>query len=236
MTMTNTITDVSKQKAAKYAGFAYLFTFVIVVYNNFGIYNQLNVPGNATETARNILANEHLFRISIMADHMYAIGFILLLSSLYTILKDVNRRMVILATFWQLVYVIIWVTLTLKFFDALRLMSGANYLSVFEDANLYALSKLFLSARFDRYYGVLMFYSLGSTVFSYLWFKSRYIPGPLAIWGIISCVWCTVCATAFLVYPDFEKIINIWLFDLPMASFDITLSLWLLIKGLRLQH
>jgi hypothetical protein len=234
--MTNNFIDESKQNAAKFAGVAYLFTFVIVVYTNFGIYNQLNVPGNATETARKILANEHLFRIGIVADLIYAIGFIILLSSLYTILKDVNRRIVILATFWQLVYVITWVSLTLKFFDALRLMSGANYLKVFDDVNLYSLSKLFLNARFDRYYGVLIFYSLGSTAFNYLWFKSRYIPRPLAIWGIIACTWCTVCAIVFLIYPDFENIINIWLFDLPMAFFDITLGFWLLIKGLRLQH
>jgi Domain of unknown function (DUF4386) len=226
------ITD-SQQKAAKWAGIAYLFSFIIVVYTNFGIYDKLRVPNNAMETARKILANEFLFRTGIMADLFYAISFIILLSSLYIILNDISRRASVLAVFLQLVYIITWVTLTLKFFDALRLISGASYLKGFNEENLAALSKLFLYARFDRYYGVLMFYSLGSTFFNYLWYKSGFIPKPLALWGILACVWCTICAIAFLIYPDFETIINPWLFDLPMAFFDITLSLWLLIKGLR---
>lgn len=234
--MKDNIIDLPKQNAAKFAGVAYLFTFVLVVYTNFGIYDQLNVPGKATETARKILTNEYLFRSGILADLIYAIGFIILISSLYTILKEVNQRIVTLAALLQLVYVITWVTLTLKFFEALRLISGVNYLKVFDEESLNALSKLFLSARFDRYYGVLVFYSLGSAIFNYLWLKSGYIPRPLAILGIVACIWCTICAVAFLIYPEFQNIINLWLFDLPMAFFDMTLSVWLLTKGLRVHH
>lgn len=231
--MTDYTIDESQRKAAKFAGVAYLCTFAIVVYANYGIYDPLHVPGNALETAKRISENKHLFRFGIVLDLLYAIGFTVLLSSLYTILKDVNKRVVTLAAIWQLVYVIVWVAFTLKFFDALRLASGAKYLGVFANEELSALSRLFLWARFDRYYGVLLFYSLGSMLFNYLWFKSRYIPRPLAIWGIIACAWCATCAMVYLIYPDFEKIVNLWLFDLPMAFFDMTLSIWLLVKGLR---
>lgn len=231
--MTITTIDDSQRKTAKLAGFAYLFTFVTVVYTNFGIYNKLNVPNNATETARNILANELLFRAAIIADMFYAAGFVLLLVSLYTMLKNINRMVVLIATVWQLIYVITWVALTLKLFDSLRLLGGINYLQVFNEEQLYSLSKLFLSARFDRYYGVLMFYSLGATLFNYLWFKSRFIPRPLALWGIVASAWCVVCAITFIIYPDFNNLVNDWYFDFPMALFDITLGFWLLIKGIK---
>lgn len=234
--MKNILIDAEQRKAAKLAGVAYLFTFATVVCANFGVYNKLNVPGNATDTAKNILANELLFRAGIMADLTYAVGFVLLLVSLYTILKNISRIVVLVATFWQLIYIITWVVLTLKFFDSLRLLSAASYLQVFKEEQLYSLSKLYLSARFDRYYGVLTFYSLGAASFNYLWFKSRFIPRPLALWGIIASLWCAVCAIVFIIYPNFENIVNIWLFDLPMALFDITLSFWLLIKGLKTQE
>jgi hypothetical protein len=224
--------DESQRKAAKFAGVAYLFTFAIVVYANFGIYDPLHVPGNALETAKRISENKYLFRFGIVLDLLYAIGFTVLLSSLYSILKDVNKRVVTLAVVWQLVYVIVWVAFTLKFFDALRLASGAKYLGVFANEELSALSRLFLWARFDRYYGVLLFYSLGSMLFNYLWFKSGYIPKALAMWGIIACAWCAVCTVAYLIYPELGNSLNLWFYDTPMALFDITLSVWFLVKGL----
>lgn len=233
--MANLLIDDSKKISAKLVGIAYLSTFIIVVYANFGIYDPLHVAGNATETAKRIFENQYWFRFGIVLDLVYAIGFTILISSLYTILKDVNRRLSILACVWYLVYIITWVIVTLKFFDALRLASGAKYLQVFDDENSYALARLFLFARFDRYYGVLMFYALGSTLFNILWFRSGYIPKALAVWGIVACVWCTLCAVIYLLYPDFEKTVNPWAFDLPMALFDITLSVWLLVKGLKSQ-
>lgn len=225
--------DESQEKAAKLVGIAYLSTFIIVVSVNYGIYDPLHVPGNATETAKRIWENKHLFRFGIVLDLLYAIGFTVLLTSLYTILKDINRRMAILASVWCLVYTIAWVVLTLKFFDALRLMAGSNYLQVFPEENLAALSRLFLNARFDRYYGVLLFYMLGSTMFNYLWFKSGYIPKALAATGMVTCAWCAICAVIYLIYPGFENVLNIWLYDMPMALYDIVLSVWLLTKGLR---
>ena len=37
----------------------------------------------------------------------------------------------------------------------------------------------------------------------------------------------------FYIFPSFDKIVNLWWFDTPMGIFDIALSFWLLIKGLR---
>ncbi len=57
----------SKQKAAKLAGATYLLTTAILVVANFTIIQRLNVEKNAVETAKNILAHESLFRLSIVA-------------------------------------------------------------------------------------------------------------------------------------------------------------------------
>jgi hypothetical protein len=93
--------------------------------------------------------------------------------------------------------------------------------------------RLHLGAGFDAYYVGLLFWGLASTVCSYLWFKSRYIPRALAAWGMISSVWCVTCAFAFFIFPNFDKTVNLWWFDSPMASFEIATSFWLLFKGLR---
>ena len=205
----------------------------IVVFSNFVIHAHLGAAGNAAETARNILAHERLFRFGIACDLIYCAGLVVLLTALYVILKPVDRSLALLAAFCRLVYALTWVLMTLRLFDALRLLSGAEYLRVFEAERLQALARLYLSTRFDEYYVGLLFFGLASAVCSYLWFKSNYIPRALAAWGVISSVWCAACTVVFIIFPNFDKVVNLWWFDSPVGIFEIALSFWLLFKGLR---
>jgi hypothetical protein len=225
--------DESQRKAAKVAGLAYLITFATVVYVNFGIHERLMVENNAAETARNILAHERFFRIGIAGDLLYCAGVVVLLTALYVILKPVNRGLALLAALWRLVWVLMWLQMTLNLFDALRFLSGAAYLRAFEAERLQALARLYLDRSFDYYYVALLFGALASTVCGYLWFKSRYIPKALAAFGVISSAFCVACTLVFYIFPNFDKIVNLWWFDTPMGLFDVALSFWLLFKGLR---
>jgi hypothetical protein len=223
--------DDSQRTAAKIAGFSYLITFATVVYVNFGIHDRL-ISNNNAETARNILAHERLFRIGIVGDLIYCVGVVVLLTALYVILKPVNRGLALLAAFWRLVWVLMWLVMTLHLFDALRLLSSADISRAFDADHLQALASLYLGTRFDYYYVGLLFGALASTVCGYLWFKSRYIPRALAAFGVISSAFCVACTLVFYVFPHFDKIVNLWWFDSPMGIFDIVLSFWLLFKGL----
>jgi len=89
--MTTGTINMSQSKAAKVAGFAFLITFAIVAFVNFGIVDPLVVENNATETTRNILANEQLFRIGITGNLIYCAGLIMLFTALYVILKPINN-------------------------------------------------------------------------------------------------------------------------------------------------
>jgi hypothetical protein len=130
--MTTSPIDSSQRAAAKAAGLAYLITFATVVYVNFGIHDRLIVDSNPAETARNILAHETLFRVGILGDLIYCTGVIVLLTALYVILRPVSRGLALLAAFLRLVWVLMWLVMTLNLFNALRLLSGADYLRVFE--------------------------------------------------------------------------------------------------------
>ena len=230
--MTISPIDDSQQSAARAAGLAYLITFAIVVYVNFGIHDRLIVENSAAETARNILAHERLFRIGIAGDLIYCAGVVVLLTALYVILKPVNPGLALLAAFWRLVWVLMWLAMTLNLFDALRLLGGADYLRAFETDRLQALARLYLGTRFEYYYVGLLFGALASTVCGYLWFKSCYIPRALAVFGVISSAFCVACTLVFYIFPNFDKVVNLWWFDTPMGIFDIALSFWLLFKGL----
>jgi len=223
--------DESQRKAAKVAGLAYLLTFAAVVYVNFGIHDRLIVESNA-ETARNILAHQQLFRIGIVGDLVYCAGVVVLLTALYVILRPVSRGLALLAALWRLIWVLVWLAMTLHLFDALRVLSDTDVFRAFGTDQSQALASLYLP-RFDYYYVGLLFGSLASTLCGYLWFRSRYVPRALAAFGVVSSAWCVLCTVIFYIFPHFDKIVNLWWFDMPMAVFDIALSFWLLLKGLR---
>ena len=231
--MTISMIDNSQRTAAKVAGIAGLLTMAIVVFANYGLLNPLIVPGNLAETARNIVAHEQSFRIIVICFLIYSAGVVVLLTALYVILRPVNRGLALVGALFRLVFAMLWLLTTLNLLSALRLLGSASYLQVFEADRLQALARLYLAANFDDYYVGLPFFGLAATVCSYLWLKSNYIPKGLATFGVISSAWCVICAFVFLIFPHFNKIVNDYWFDSPMAMFEMVLSFWLLFKGLR---
>ena len=231
--MTISKIDNSQRTAAKVAGWSGLLTFAIVVFGNFVLLNPLTVPGNAAATAQNIVAHETQFRLTVVCFLTYSLGVVVLLSALYLILKPVNPGLALVGALSRLVFAFLWLLSTLNMLSALRLLGNANYLQVFEPDRLQALAKLYLSANFDDYYVGLPFFGLAATICAWLWFKSNYIPRGLALYGVISSAWCVFCAFVYLIFPHFNKIVNDWWFDFPMAVFELVLSFWLLFKGLK---
>jgi hypothetical protein len=231
--MTISPIDNSQRTAAKVAGLAYLFTMAIVVFASYGLLNPLVVPGNVAETARNIVGHEQSFRITVTCFLIYSAGVVVLLVALYVILKPINRGLALVGALFRLVFALLWLFTTLNLLGALRLLGSASYLQIFEPDRLQAMARLYLAANFDDYYVGLPFFGLASTVCSYLWLKSNYIPRALAAFGLISSAWCVLCAFIFLIFPHFNKIVNDYWFDSPMVIFEMVLSFWLLFKGLR---
>jgi hypothetical protein len=225
--------DQSQRTAAKVVAIAYLITFVTVIYIHYGILWRLIVKNNAAETARNILAHETLFRIGIAGNLFFCVGVFVLLTALYVVLKPVSRGLALLAAFWWVVWVFMWLVMSLNLFDALRLFSGTDSLQAFDAGRLQALASFYLASNFDRYYVGLLFWGLASTVCACLWFKSRYIPRALAAFGVISSAFAVACTFVLFIFPGFDKIVGLGWFDSPMGLFDIALSFWLLFKGLK---
>ena len=230
--MTTRTIDNSQRTAAKVAGFSLLFSMAIVVFANYALLNPLVVPGNAAETARNIVAHETQLRVTVVCFLAYSASVVVLLTALYVILKPVNQGLALVGALFRLVFALLWLLTTLNLLSTLRLLGSAGYLQVFEADRLQALARLHLGANFDDYYVGLPFFGLACTVCAYLWLKSNYIPKGLAVFGVISSAWCVICAFVFLIFPHFNKIVNDYWFDSPMALFEMALSFWLLLKGL----
>jgi uncharacterized protein DUF4386 len=230
--MTNAHIDNSQRTAAKIAAISYLLSFAIVVFANFVLLNPLIVPRNAVDTARNILAHQTQFRIALTLFLTYSVAAVVLLAALYVVLKPVNQTLALMAALFRLVFAMSWLLSAIHSLGALRLLGTSPYLQVLEADRLQALARVTLASTFDDYYVALPFFGLAATVCAWLWLKSNYIPRVLSIFGVVASAWCVFCAIVYLIFPEFNKIVNDWWFDFPMALFELILSFWLLFKGL----
>jgi len=225
--------DNSQRTAAKIAGWSYLLSFVIVVFANYALLGPLIIPRDAAETARNVLAHQTQLRIALTCFLTYSVAAVVLAAALYVILKPINPCLALTGALFRLVFAMSWLLSAMNLLGALRLLGSTPYLQVFEPDRLQVLARLSVAATFDDYYVGLPFFGLAATVCAWLWLKSNYIPRGLAIYGFVASAWCVLSAYLFLIFPDFNKIINDYLFDTPMALFELALSFWLLFKGLK---
>src|SRR2546423_8486372 len=226
--------DNAQRTAAKVAGVAGLLGFAFVVFGNYVLLNPLVIPRNAADTARNILAHQTQFRVALTCFVAYGIGSVVLLSALYVILAPVNRGFALTGALFRLVFAMFGLIAPLNSLAAPRLLGDAGYLKIFEPDRLPALARVQLAGSFDDYYVGLPFFGLAATICAWLWLKSNYIPKGLSIFGVIASAWCVVCAFIFLIFPQFNNIVNDYIFDSPMAMFELAVSFWLLFKGLRI--
>jgi hypothetical protein len=217
-----TIPTPTQRKAAPIAGMAWLISFVAVVAVSFNIIFPLNELPTAADVARRVLGDERLFRIGIAGYLVNCVAFVVQVAAFYVILEPVDRMLALLAALGRLVHAFTWVLAIVNFFMALGLLKAGEP----------DLARLYLSG-WNVYYVGLLFWSLGAAVGGYLWYRSNYIPRALAAFGVISSAWCAACTFVYYIFPGFADVVNLWWFDSPMVLFELALSGWLVVKGLR---
>lgn len=78
-----------------------------------------------------------------------------------------------------------------------------------------------------------MFFCLGGILWYYLFYKSRYIPRALALWGLITVI--PILLYGFLTLYDRElgRGIPVVIIGIPYIVFEALIGPWLMIKGIR---
>ena len=122
--MKNSIDNTSQRKAARVAGFMFLFSLIVPSLNWAFVLSKFIVAESAIATANNIMANELLFRIGISIELIMSVGLLVLALALYKILKPVNKNLALLALYLKLAEAIIVAVIVLVYFIALQILNG----------------------------------------------------------------------------------------------------------------
>lgn len=192
---------------------------------------------NAVETAKNILANEFLFRVGIVNELITSVIAILLAWSLYLILKSINKNLALLAFSLKVTEAILIAVIALGNFVALLLLSGHASLTASDSGQIQALVGLFFNARIYLSAIPMVFLGLNFVVFLYLLFKSKYVPGMLSGFGIISYALIFIYALLTILSPNYASILIVQVICwAPSCLFELIIGFWLLIKGINIRQ
>ena len=220
----------SIKKTARMAGVLYSIYIVTTIFANVSR-TKLIVFGDAIATANNILASEWLFRIGFMSDVLAGVLFLLAAWALYVLLKPVNKNIALLFLLLNLGGVAVQCINMLNLFSAVLLLSGADYLKVFQADQLQALAMLFLDLHKNGFMVAQLFYGVWLFPLGYLVFKSGYLPRILGIVLMVECFGWLMYTFQFFLFPSYV-VISYLSFAVGFIG-EFSLTLWLLIKGVK---
>lgn len=233
--MTNDINYTTQRKNARIAGLWYLLMLITGPIGLMYVPSRIIISGNAAATASNVITSELLIRIGIMSNLICQISFIFLVLALYRLFKGVNEKYVKLMVTLVIAAVPVAFLNELTQIAALLVLSGADYLKVFEPNQLNGLSMLFLNLHEQGTFIVGIFWGLWLFPFGYLVIKSGFIPKVLGILLIIGCFSYLVDSSTALLFP-LQKGLVTNILMLPLALGELSMILWLLIKGVKVNQ
>jgi hypothetical protein len=220
----------SINKTARLAGFLYFMYIVTsIIANEFGRF----VSVDASVTINQILTHASQFRIGFVISLFSVVFFLLAAWALYVLLKPVNENIALLFLLLNLGGFAIWCFSMLNLFAGLLLLSGADYLKVFQPDQLQAQAMLFINLYKNGYIIAQIPYGIWLLPLGYLVFKSDFLPKFLGILLIVDCFGLLIYVFQRFLLPGYEVIS----YPCMAISFiaEISLSLWLLIKGVKEQ-
>ena len=230
--MTYSDNEKSQIRYARLAGFMYLFVDLAYVAGVM-IVNRFEVPGNFTETAHAIMRSELLYRIGLTSVFIGALSTVFLAMGLYVTVKPIDKNLALLALLFRLVEATMFGLQSLFSFIVLKVFIGSDYTQTFGSSQPSVLVNLCSALYSDGFIVAGLFFCMGSIIFFYLFLKSTYLPKALSAFGLFGTLLLTITNFADLLLPQFHKILQFGI--LPLGVAEITVGLWLLIKGINLR-
>ncbi|MFT5225017.1 MAG: hypothetical protein ACI8XX_000764 [Polaribacter sp.] len=221
MTMNEKIHPI--QNTAKIAGWLYLLLVPLGILGIIYVPATLFVAGDVSSTIKNIVANEMLFRVSILSAFLVQLVNVFVVLFLYKLLKPVNQNHAALMALFILLSVPITFINELFHIALLVLLNNAEP-SV-------ELVSLFLELHEHGIFVSHIFWGLWLFPMGYLVFKSGFLPKFLGVLLMIGCVGYLIDSVTHFLLPDFGVTFSEFTF-----IGELLLPLWLVIKGVDVEN
>jgi len=224
-------TEISIVTVARITGILYLIIIVLGVFSEIFVRSNLIVPRDAEATADHILASEWLFRVGFVGDLIIFLCDVPVAILLYVLLRPVSKTISLISAGFRLSGTAIYGANLLNYFAALLILGSSEYLSSFDSSQLNSLALMFLNIHKHGYDLGLVFFGMHCLVLGYLVFESGYFPKILGILLVLAGIGYLGGSFTLFLWPAYaETIAPIYI--APLIG-ELSLCLWLLIKGVR---
>lgn len=228
--MAREITVASPQVYARIAGALYLAIIMLGFFAEGFVINKFIVSGDAAASARQILASPALWNLGAAANLLVALFAVPLLWIEYQLLRPVNKNLILLAVFFNLVSLSIESISKLFLLLVMPILGNTAYLNVFEPEQLQVLASLAVKSHDIAFNMALIFFGCTCLVNGYLIFKSGYFPRFIGILMQLAGVSYLVACFSTLFAPAIANLIMPTVL-VPALIGELSFCLYLLIKG-----
>jgi hypothetical protein len=218
-----------------YARFAGLFYLLVLAFDIAGLVITFFIEGSGgfAEAARHIGASESVYRLGLCLSLLGSLSTIPLATCLYVAVRPVDGNLALMALLFRAAEAAIGGIGIVGAFGVLRVYLAANHPGALGVDQLRALTDLHPLGTSTAIAAI--FFCVGSTIFFYVFFKSRYIPQILSAWGVFASVVYLGAWFTELVAPNTPGLVNL-LASLPILIAEVSTGLWLLIAGIRVER
>ena len=217
------------KKQARIAGLLYLLASIPAFFAWVYVPNKLIVTGDATATANHVRASETLLRLSIGSELIGLIVFIFVVLALYQLFKPVSEKHALAMAALLLISLPISFLSVVNEMAALIVVSGASFLSGFDQPQLDTLAYLFFRLHGQGLVVTQIFWGLWLFPFGVLVIRSGFIPRFLGYLLFIAGVGYIANSLAALLLPTHRLVVARFADILQMA--ELPIIFWLLIWG-----
>ena len=219
-----------KKKTARLAGLYYLIMAATGPIGLMLVPSKIIVSGDPAATVQNVISNEFLLRIGIISNLVCQISFIFLVLALYRLFKETNEKQSKLMVSLVIAAVPIAIFNEVNYAAVLVLIKNSYFLKAFSADQLNSLVMMFLNLHGQGEIIASIFWGLWLFPFGYLVIKSGFIPKILGVLLMIGCFSYLIDSSFALLIPKHRDIVTNILM-LPLSAGELSMILWLLIKG-----
>ena len=213
---------------ARLAGFMFLFYIVTGIAGMVLLAPATSGKGTAAQLA-SVAQHPTLMRLAAVYSLVMMMNAFVLAVALYALTRDYDRDLALLALSCRLTEGVIGGLSAVAKRGLLSVATDAVGAAGADAAAATALGSVLLQVQgLTTLVGATVF-AIGSTLFSYLFLRARTIPVPLAWLGVFASVLLVVGLP--LQMAEFIEGTMTAVMWIPMAVFEVTFALWLLIKG-----
>ena len=219
----------TRKSNARLAGFMFLL-YIVTGITSMVLFRQ--AMGDATGTAAKLAAiAEHamLVRLTVLLMLLMFVYAAVLGVTLYALTRDEDRDLAMMALICRVSEGVIGAVSGARTLGLLSLALSSSAGVAANTAATNALGEMLLKQGGESTLIGATCFALGSTLFSYLFLRARSIPVSLAWLGVISSLLLLLAIPVQLTgFISGQATYLIWM---PMLVFEVTLALWLIIKG-----